>query len=601
MPSSGPRLCPMRGHGAGRLLAALLLTICAAPVAAQDAGGPGLGGPGAVRLPSATETLLVDGLDLEVTGTTGDLARDDAITGGIRSRLGIRAGDRIGQIALDTIVGKLQTTPGIGSARARLVPAAGDATRVRVAVEVTLAPDTGVAADPTGMLAGEGLAGFPVIWRSETGGLRFILNGGAGVFTDGNPWFGNPDAFTLGNPLVQDPSAGADTGDRIAWFEQWIEGGLAGAVQLGDSNAAVYGALTAIAPFSTGQDIFRDDTRSTVDVEKAYAGIVWSDPARELSFNLSLGRQNYTLNDGFLISQFGSQWNAGPRPGIYMAPRTTHDFAAVGTVKAGDWTVTGFYLDPNEYEPFESDTTVAGANLRYNFTESFFADASVFAVPESKTRYAAPSGPVGTREGLTTYAAHVRWADRERAPGLWVEGEIAHQRHSDFEMDAWAGYATVGYLARDLPWTPSLSYRVSGFTGDDPSTSTYERFDALYSGGLGEWLQGISLGKVLRPENRISHRVRLNVAPNPRLNLTLDYVLHSADELNNIGANPAIAQLSSRDLGQEVQFVTRWAVSDQLYFLGVAAMAFPGDAIRDAAGGDADNWTTLQAQLFWTF
>jgi hypothetical protein len=148
-------------------------------------------------------------------------------------------------------VGKL-VAPRHRSARARLVPAAGDATRVRVAIDVTLAPDTGVAPDPTGMLAGEGLAGFPVIWRSETGGLRFILNGGLGVFTDGNPWFGNPDAFTLGNPLVQDPAVGADTGDRIAWFEQWIEGGIAGAVQLGDSNAAVYGALTAIAPFSTG-------------------------------------------------------------------------------------------------------------------------------------------------------------------------------------------------------------------------------------------------------------------------------------------------------------------------------------------------------------
>jgi hypothetical protein len=31
------------------------------------------------------------------------------------------------------------------------------------------------------MLAGEGLSGFPVIWRSETAGLRFILNGGVGV------------------------------------------------------------------------------------------------------------------------------------------------------------------------------------------------------------------------------------------------------------------------------------------------------------------------------------------------------------------------------------------------------------------------------------
>jgi hypothetical protein len=168
-------------------------------------------------------------------------------------------------------------------------------------------------------------------------------------------------------------------------------------------------------------------------------------------------------------------------------------------------------------------------------------------------------------------------------------------------MSAWAGYGTVGYLARDLPWSPSLSYRFSGFSGDDPETGTYERFDALYNGGLGEWLQGISISKLVRPENRLTHRLRLNVAPDPRLNLTLDWFLHRADQLNNIGANPAIAQLSSRDLGKELQFAGRWAISDRLYVLGVAGAAFPGDAIKDAAGGDADPWTTLQAQLFWNF
>jgi hypothetical protein len=105
----------------------------------------------------------------------------------------------------------------------------------------------------------------------------------------------------------------------------------------------------------------------------------------------------------------------------------------------------------------------------------------------------------------------------------------------------------------------------------------------------------------VRPENRLTHRLRLNVAPDPRLNLTLDWFLHRADQLNNIGANPAIAQLSSRDLGQELQLAGRWAISDRLYFLGFAGAAFPGRAIRDAAGGDAEPWTTLQAQLFWNF
>jgi hypothetical protein len=188
-----------------------------------------------------------------------------------------------------------------------------------------------------------------------------------------------------------------------------------------------------------------------------------------LSFNLSLGRQNFTLNDGFLISQFGSQWNAGPRPGVYMAPRTTHDFAAVGTVKAG--ALDGDGLLPRSQRIRADRERHDGRRLPISATTSPTASSRTplsSHVPESKTRYAAPTGPVGTRQGLTTYAAHVRWADRERAPGLWVEGELAHQRHSDFDMDAWAGYGTLGYLARDLPWTPSLSYRVSGFTGDDP-------------------------------------------------------------------------------------------------------------------------------------
>ena len=53
----------------------------------------------------------------------------------------------------------------------------------------------------------------------------------------------------------------------------------------------------------------------------------------------------------------------------------------------------------------------------------------------------------------------MRWADAKVIDGLWIEAEGARQTHSDFEMEAWAGYGTIGYLARQLPWTPSLSYR----------------------------------------------------------------------------------------------------------------------------------------------
>ncbi|MFP1632757.1 alginate export family protein [Zhengella sp. ZM62] len=579
-------------------VSALCLFALAAPAAAQE--GAGLGGPGAVQLPSAAETLVVESVEISITNPTGDPERDAGIPRLAAGRSGLVPGDRLSSAALNLAVTRIAGLDGVSRVTPRLVQDGTSSARTRVVFEVELAhvDVTGKAAPS---LAGDGFAGLPYLWRSEHGALRLILGGGHGIFTDGNPWFGNAAAFTTGNPLVQNPAIGANTGRRATWGESWIEFGLGGVTQLGDSNLALYGAVTGIGVASRGRDIFRDDPRQTLNLEKAYLGLLWASDDRSRSANVSVGRLNFSLNDGFLVSQFGSQWNAGPRPGIYLAPRTTHDLAAVGTFKFDNWTATAFYLDPNEYEPLESDTRLAGFNLRYNFTDRFYADGSVIKAVGSTSRYAAPTGPVGTRNGLVTYAGHVRWAEPGIVPGLWLEGELAHQRHSDFDMSAWAGYATIGYLAQDLPWTPSLSYRFSGFSGDDPATARYERFDALYSGGLSEWLQGISLGKVLRPENRLSHRVRLNVAPTKRLNLTFDWFLHQADELNNIGANPAIAALASKDLGQEFQMTARWAVSEKLFFLGVASVALPGDALKIAAGGNAKPWTTLQAQLFWSY
>jgi hypothetical protein len=222
-------------------------------------------------------------------------------------------------------------------------------------------------------------------------------------------------------------------------------------------------------------------------------------------------------------------------------------------------------------------------------------------VPRSDALYPVPNGPPLGREGLRTYAAHLRWADADVLDGLWVEGEFAYQDNENFPMSAWAGYGTIGYLARHLPWTPSLSYRYATFSGDDPNTVRYERFDALYSGGLNEWLQGITINKALANANRETHRIRLNVNPVGNTNITLDWFLHRALQSNNLGGTPAMSQLASRDLGQEWQLVLRTPLSQGLYFVGVASVALPGEAIRAAAGGSAKPWSSLQAQLYWTF
>jgi hypothetical protein len=194
-----------------------------------------------------------------------------------------------------------------------------------------------------------------------------------------------------------------------------------------------------------------------------------------------------------------------------------------------------------------------------------------------------------------------RCSGRLNAPGAWFASEFAYQWHDDFEMAAWAGYAEAGWIARSTPRTPSLSYRFASFSGDDPATSTYKRFDTLYTGGLDQWLQGISINKLLTQANGTTHRLRLNLMPTPTLNLTFDLYRHIANEKNNLGGNPALATLSTLDLGDEVQLTIRWALSRRFFLQGIAGIAYPGSAIDDAAQGDAKPWTTTQVQLFWGF
>lgn len=579
----------------------MLVAVAGSNAGAAAAGVSPLASPGPLRLPDNVQGISLSEVLIDLQGSTGDPKRDASLGEQARDLVGMGAGGRFNELIADSAMMRIRRIAGVRNATYRLQARINPDT---VAMVVTVKLEAGEAsvAGPSGVFPERAMAPFPVFYRSDRSLIRVILNGGSGIFSDGNPWFGNPATFTRGNPLVQIPALGAGTQDRATWTENYVEYGLGGSVQLGDSPYYLYGAATALTAMSAGRDIFRDDTRWTNNIEELYAGLLYVSTRTGINANASIGRQNFTLNDGFLISQYGSQYNAGTRPGVYLAPRTTHDFAVLAQGTFGGWTLQGFFLDPNEYEPIESDTQVMGTNLRYTVTPQFYADATLFQVPRSDTRYPVPDGPPRGRAGLTTLAAHLRWSDRRHLPGVWAETELAHQTNPHFPMSAWAGYSTFGYLSSTWLWSPSLSYRYSYFSGDDPGSGRYERFDPLFSGGLSEWLQGISLAKALSQGNRSSHRVRFNVSPTAGVDLTLDYFLHFADEINNRGGNPALSDLRSNDLGHELQFVARWSISRNLYFLGIAASAWPGAAVRQATpDGTAKPWSTVQAQLFWTY
>lgn len=585
------------------VLVSLAVAIIGPPAAsAQDAGaGVGLaGGPGGNAVTESADGIEITAITVRTTGTTGDPARDAAVAAAARDAIRLSPGERWNSLLGSLVLAPVRALQHVESASATVTSSMGEEATVLV-VTVRLKALEPAAAAPAGLLATGRARDLPTLYRNGETYVRLLLDGGVGVFSDGKPWFGQPQTFTAGNPLVQDPAKGANTGSRATWTEGYVQFGIGGVVPLVGGSLYAYGAATGMAPYALGQDIFRNDARATVDLEKLYGGLLYAPKESDIRVNVSVGRQNFTLNDGFLISQYASQWNVGTRPAVYLAPRTALDMSALMTVRAGRWVSTTFYLDPNEYEPVNTDTRVLGTNLRYNFDERIAVDATLYGVPESDFLYFPVDRAPVTREGLRAIAWHGRWADPDVLPGVWLEGEVAHQWHDDFAMSAWAGYGTAGYLAQSLPWTPSLSYRYAAFSGDDPATETFERFDPLYSGGLSEWLQGITINKALSQANRRTHRIRFNVAPSEALNLTLDYYLHTADTLNNRGGNPALSILASRDLGQEVQFTTRWAATPNVYIQGIASVALPGRAIEDATGGRARPWTTVQGQLFWHF
>ncbi len=539
-------------------LAALLHGL---PALAQEASSH----PNYLTQSRPADDVPIAGVTVRIAAASADAARDAAALAQVEAATATLAGTPFSGIELAALVSRLEADPAIARVSYRLLPAGANA--VRVAFEVTAA-DTATETPATS-------ESFPTLFKNDRNLVTAIIAGGLGVYSDGNPWFGQPALFLAANPV-----AGNLPGARATWTEGSLEAGAGFAAGLGDGNVYAFGAFTGMFTWTLGQDVFRDDARGYLAVEKAYAGLLYANAATRNRAKLSVGRQTYTLNDGFLVNMVKGSANAGPRGASYLGPRLTNDFSVLAEATLGRLSASAFYIDPDELESLESDSHYLGGNIAFAPTETLSADATILTVPASKSSFATPQGRRVPRQGEVTIAGHIN-ASNILLDGLFAEGELAHQFHNGEDVSAWAGYGTLGYIARRAGWSPSLAYRYAKFSGDNPATYTFERFDAPLSTGLGIWLQGISFGKLFANTNLVTHRVQLNLVPVEALNLTFEWQKLVADQLNNLGANPAIATLLSTDIGNELTLTGRWAINRKLYLQSVISAAIPGQALTD--------------------
>jgi hypothetical protein len=328
--------------------------------------------------------------------------------------------------------------------------------------------------------------------------------------------------------------------------------------------------------------------------------VIWDLPDKNSLVDVSFGKQAYQLRDGFLLSKVPVSTSVGDRAALYLGPRLTSENTLLVRAKAFGFGMDAFLIKPSEPDEIATNTQLAGVNLRYRFSNTDAA-FTYFYVPESKSIYRTPDGRRLSREGLRTFNPSLSMTRLFGLDGSWIKAEYAYQNHGDFEMSAHASYVWLGYQAQQFGWRPALSYRWSIFTGDNPDTQTFERFDPLFSGGLGNFLPGIIFSKVYKNSNLITNRATFSVKPADTLELILDYFHHRADELNNFGGIGPLQTLKSKDIGQEVTLTTYYYIGNHLFFQGIASVGIPGKAIEQAVGGNAKNWYTFQASLYMFF
>jgi hypothetical protein len=449
-----------------------------------------------------------------------------------------------------------------------------------------------------GMSVAGGLKSFPLITQTDHSKLTFILNGGAGLFNEINALFSKGPEFTQGNPIATNP---ATKGTRF-WGEAYIEPGIAGITRLGKSKLYPYAAVSYLISGRNSSDIYSDGPTAFGGFERLYAGLLIPKLGKNQNVNIdvSAGRQFFQLNDGFLFSRFSGSANAGERGSVYLNSRTTYQMSALAKVQISKFTLSGFFLEPQElFKNSQSNTRFLGGTFNFNNNKHFDLGVSYISVPSTKSQYSTPQGRI-PMEGMYILNPKV-WISNIAETGLFIKSEYAYQGHNSQDMKSDAWYVGAGIVKKKWKHSPGFYYRYAYMKGDDSNTPRYERFDAIQTGGLGNWVQGINFRKISGDGNLLTHRVEVKGYVKRNFEVSLDYFFLRAETTSNLGSLAPISNLNGKVYGHEVTATSRYFIGRNYLLLGVFSWAKPGDAVVNAFEDPVYNWTSLQVAMFMFF
>jgi hypothetical protein len=390
---------------------------------------------------------------------------------------------------------------------------------------------------------------------SDAGELNLDVEAIFGAFSSSETY------NTLGNP----------TGEKRDWQEAYIKAGFSGHRNL-DNGSQVYGGINVLTGGTWGDGDaagFSKGTERDTDLEDAFVG--W----RNDQIDFSLGRQNLSFGDGFLVNgdalNFGEGLGADyDRGGAYwLAARKAFDQTAVLRVGGEDGLRSDLFWIESD-NPAQSSLEMAGINVEYISDVGTVGAMLLKGLDVNDTQ----AGVLGHthRDGQDTFS--LRYQGNAGVENLFLSAEFVTQdqgNNTKKDGDAW--YVEAGWTFADVAWSPSVNYRYSTFD---------EGFDPLFFGfnrGYGTWFQGEVAANYAGPFNSDAdvHHLAIKAAPSETLAVGALFFDFSN---TNAGAD-------TND-GQELDLYAEWVVNDNLIISPLVGFYTP-DSSSSSQGNDDSN------------
>lgn len=371
-----------------------------------------------------------------------------------------------------------------------------------------------------------------------------------------------------------------NTVSKPDWQEGYIKYGFNGSHHL-DNEVTLFGTVNLVSSATWGNGDaagYTTGEEGKTEFEDLYAGF------RTEEFEFSIGRQNVTIGDGFILSGDALSLGKGlegidpgfkpDRGGAYwLAGRKAFDKTVVLRVgKDSGLRSDIFWIESDNAA--QASMELAGANLEFVSNKGTFGAMFIQGL-NVDTNEAAFLGYQG-RDGQKTYS--LRYQGDAGVNNLFLSSEFVTQTDGGSGDNTNAWYAEAGWTFDKTPWAPSINYRFSSYdAGYDPLFFGFTR-------GYGTWFQGEVAANYAGPFGTGADIHYLGLSAHPTGTLTVGAGYFDFEDKNGVDTGNLNFDVS----GKELNIWAEWVASDHLIISPVIGFYTP-DNTTSAQGNDNTN------------